>query len=391
MYYYIFLWLIIIFLIITLFKLVNLKKNYIICFFLSIAIITFFLNLKIAIASAIDGCKLWFNAILPTVLPFSVICNLLIAYDGITLYSKFLGPLICKPLGLSKSCSFPLIASILCGYPLGAKYSSDIYNLGYIDRREYERLINIATNCGPLFILGPVATALFNNIRIGILLLIANYISPFIIGLFLRRKSNYSKPEISNFSFQEKDFGENLKDALSKAINTTLSIGGFIIIFSVIIGVISSNKDFTLLISSIERFFCLPTNCLYGLLLGSIEITKGCNILATSNLNLVLKISITSFLCSFSGICIVAQASSFISKDKISISKYTVIKFAQGMISFIITFILCSIFIGTIETSNISHINVFTNNLLLCILPFIIIIVVSSILYIIKKLFFHIS
>lgn len=387
----IFLWLIIIVLLLLLFKLINLKKNYIICFFLSLAIIIFFVNLKTAMASAIDGCKLWFNAILPTVLPFSVICNLLISYDGINLYSKFLGKLICKPLKLSKNCSFPLIASILCGYPLGAKYSSDIYNLGCIKKKEYERLINIATNCGPLFILGPVATALFHNIKIGIILLTSNYMAPFIIGLLTRKNGEYCDEIKENVNFNKKDFGENLKDSLSAAINTTLSIGGFIIIFSVIIGIISKSPSIITLINNIENFLSIPSNSLYGLLLGSLEITKGCNILATSNLNLIIKISITSFLCSFSGICIIAQASSFISRDKVSIKKYTFLKLIQGIISFIITFILSKIFIVSIETSNINVFSSLNNNLFFLFLPFIILLILTIVLRLLKKLFFHIS
>ena len=159
------LWLFIFLLLVLLFKLLDVKKNYIMCFLITIFIIIFVVNLKTSIDSAINGAKLVVSAILPTIFPFSVICNLLICYDGITLYSKILGPLICKPLGLSKSSSFPLAASFICGYPLGAKYSSDIYKLGYINKDEYERLLNIASNAGPIFILGSVAVAMLNNIN----------------------------------------------------------------------------------------------------------------------------------------------------------------------------------------------------------------------------------
>lgn len=117
-----------------------------------------------------------------------MICNLLISYDGITVYSKILGPLLCKPLGLSKSCSFPLAASFLCGYPLGAKYCTDIYELGYIDRKEYIRLLNVASNCGPLFIVGSVALAMLGNVKLGYILLIANYLSLIIIGFITKQK-----------------------------------------------------------------------------------------------------------------------------------------------------------------------------------------------------------
>lgn len=62
----IFLWLLIILLIQVLFKLINIKKNYVICFFISIVIVLFFVNLDVSISAALDGAKLWFKAMLPT-------------------------------------------------------------------------------------------------------------------------------------------------------------------------------------------------------------------------------------------------------------------------------------------------------------------------------------
>ncbi|MDS0524927.1 sporulation integral membrane protein YlbJ [Clostridium sp. SHJSY1] len=388
----IFLWLLIIILIPILFKLLDLKRNYTISFFISLLIIIFFINLEESMKSAIDGCKLWFTSILPTVLPFTLICNLLIAYDGIALYSRFLGPLFCKPLGLSKNCSFPITASILCGYPLGAKYSSDIYNLGYIDKKEYTRLINIATNCSPLFIIGPVATVMLGNIKLSYILLIANYISPIIIGILTKRKKYYSKDTLSIAnSSNNKNFGEILKNALDQSINTTISIGGFIVIFSIIIGIIKNSTSLGLFFNYIESLIHIPINSLYSIFLGSIEITNGCSIVATSTLILPIKLSIISFLCSFSGLCIIAQASSFISKDNISILKYSLLKLLQGIISFAITFFTSFLLLGSVNVSSISPYIRTSFTTFIYLVPVILIFLISIIFKIVKKLFFHIS
>ncbi|MBD7910414.1 MULTISPECIES: sporulation integral membrane protein YlbJ [Clostridium] len=388
----VFLWLLIIILIPILFKMINLKKNYIICFFISIMIVVFLINLEQSMKSAIDGCKLWFKSILPTVLPFTLICNLLISYDGIGLYSKFLGPLFCKPLGLSKNCSFPITASILCGYPLGAKYSSDIYNLGYIDRDEYTRLLNIATNCGPLFIIGPIGTAMLGNIKLSYLLLIANYISPIIIGILTKKHNIYKKTNIPIPKFHAgKNFGEILKESLDQAINTTISIGGFIVIFSIIIGIIKHSANLDMFFNKIELLMHIPVNSLYSVILGSIEITNGCNLIATSNLILPIKLSTISFLCSFSGLCIIAQASSFISKDKISLIKYSLIKLLQGIISFFITLIVSYLFLGSVNASSIFTCDEATIPTFMYFIPLITLLAITLTLKGIKKLFFHIS
>lgn len=386
--YVIILWFLIICLTYILIKQLNIQKNIMICILISILIIVFALNINTCIPAVIDGCKLWYKAILPTTFPFVVICNLLIYYDGITLYSKFLGPLICKPLGLSRNCSFPIAASILCGYPLGAKYCADIYSMGYIEKNEYERLLNIASNVGPLFLIGSVGVALLNNVYLGYILLIGSYFSAFLIGLVTKKNRNSNS--LSSPSYPKNktvNFGLAIKNAVENGVNTTLSIGGFIIIFSVIISVIESNNYISNFFRNLEQIFNLSPGILYGSFLGSIEITNGCNILSSLKISLCLKMSILSFLCSFSGLAIIAQVSSFVSHTKINFSKYIFLKVIQGVFSFVITYALIYILPTSIYTSTInlsSSLSVY-----LYFIPILILLVLTLFFHLFNKLFFH--
>ena len=347
------LWLLILIFSVVLLKLLNPNKNFIVCLLITIFIILFVLNLNSCIEAALNGARLAFTSILPTIFPFSVICNLLISYDGVNIYSKLLGPLICKPLKLSKNCSFPLVASFLCGYPLGAKYASDIYNLGYIDKNEYERLLNIASNAGPIFILGAVSITMLNDIRYGYILLIANYLSSFIIGFLTKSKGNtYIAKTSSKLKDNNDSFGSNLKNALENAINTTLNIFAFIILFSVIINIIKSTtfiKDAFLLL---ENLFNISNNLFYNIFLGSIEFTNGCKLISLIDMSINLKLSIISFILCFSGLSVFAQVSSIISKDKPNYKKYMYFKLIQGVLGFIITYIFSKLLINSIPTFN---------------------------------------
>ena len=82
-------------------KLLNIKYNNIFSIFLTLTVIYFLLNPKLCINASLNGAKLFFSSVFPTMFPFMVICNLIIALDGIKMYSKVLGPLICKPLNLN--------------------------------------------------------------------------------------------------------------------------------------------------------------------------------------------------------------------------------------------------------------------------------------------------
>lgn len=368
-------------------------KNLLIPLLLSGLIILFVYNLQSSIDAVISGLTLFAFSVFPTVFPFLILCNMLIAYDGILLYSKILGPLFCTPMHLSRSSSFPIASSLLCGYPLGAKYSSDLYMKNHITLKEYKRLLNIATNCGPIFILGTVGTAMLGDIKYGYILLIGNYLSIYIMGLILRDKKDKLIDIKNKKSPNKKNIGNNLKSSLEGAISTSLSIGGFIILFSVIISIIKNNAYISIIFKSIESFFNLPSDSLYSLFLGSIEITNGCNIISSLNINIYLKLSLISFLCSFSGISIISQVSSVIKSNKISLLKYSTFKILQGIISFIITFISSKILLHSVDQQvmsiNNEKIFYYNNTIFYSITILIIMTIIYIIGKILKKRSFH--
>ena len=383
------LWLLIILLSILLIKQLNINKNIIFCILISILIVLFTANINTCIPAALDGCILWYKAILPTTFPFVIICNLLISYNGIDLYSRILGPVICKPLGLSKNCSFPIVASMLCGYPLGAKYCADVYTMDYIKKDEYERLLNIASNVGPLFLVGSVGAALLNNVSLGYIMLISSYLSCFVIGLITKKKKDvHQENHLPSLKNTTSNFGTAIKIAVSNAINTVLAIGGFIVIFSVIISLIKKSQYISYIFDNLEHLINSASGALYGIFLGSIEITNGCNMVSNLSISIPLKVSIISFLCSFSGLAIIAQVSSFVSETNIHYSKYIFFKLIQGILSFFITYGLTLIIPASVYTSR-----TYTTLLNPClfILPVIILLVLTFICNFIYKLFLHVS
>ena len=349
------LWLLIIILSIILIKLLKLSKNQIITIFITLFIILFIINLNTCMQSTFTGLNLVIKAILPTIFPFSVICNLIIHYDGISFYSNILGTIICKPLKLSNCSSFPIVASLLCGYPLGCKYCCDLYELGCISKEEYLRLLNIASNASPIFLIGSVGAAMLGNIKYGFILLLGNYLAPLIIGFFTKKNTHEfnNSNEYPLKTDGSYNFGIIIKTSIENAINTTLQVGAFVIIFSIIIGIIKNNSLINIIFNNVEKLLSLSPNSLYGIFLGSIEYTNGCKILTSISSSIIFKLSAISFICSFSGLSIIGQISSFTGKFNVSLKKYSFIKFIQGIISFIITFIFSSIFISTETTSSI--------------------------------------
>lgn len=320
-------------------------KNALLTFICSLMIIYIVLNPKQCIGFTITGAKLFFNSVFPSLFPFLVIVNLIIAFGGIEIYSRVLGTILCRPLGLPKECSLVLLVSVFCGYPLGARYAAELYEQNLIDHRTLERLLNIATNGSPLFIIGSVGTAMLGHPYLGYILIISNILSCIAMGLILpgRYKWKVTKPVVKSASHVSVNFGIALKNALEDAVKTCISIGSFVVIFSVLINIIKSNGYFNIALIYVSKYTTLPIEVLQSFTLGILEVTNGCNLIALSALSFNPKLIISSFLIAFSGLSITSQVYSLVYKHKVSINKYIILKVIQGIIASVITFIICNL------------------------------------------------
>jgi sporulation integral membrane protein YlbJ len=332
------------------------NKNILITALCSLLIIQIVLTPKLCINSALIGLNLFINKVFPSLFPFLVITSLMMGYDGVNIYSKVFGNILCRPLRLPLQCTFALMISILCGYPLGAKYACDLYEQGDIDNKTCQRLINIATNTSPLFAIGAVGTSMLNSSYVGYLLLLTNYISCFIMGLLLPCKnSTYKRIIIKNKKLESKNIGNIIKESIESSIKTSLSIGGFVIIYSVIISIIKSNILFDIAVKKINYATGIERNLLEGILLGVVEMTNGCYLISTTTADMYVKAIIISFLLAFSGFSIISQVHSFTFKHNLSMKSYILRKFIQGVIGAAVAAVIFKIQILNIPIKAFSY------------------------------------
>lgn len=317
------------------------NKNVLITIICSLLILQILAAPKICIDAAISGALLFFYKVFPSLFSFLVVSNIILAYDGVYIYSKVLGSAICRPFKLPKSCSFVLIISVLCGYPLGAKYACDLYERNIIDLRICERLLNIASNASPLFMLGSVGISMLKSSHIGYILLLSNLLSCIAMGLLLPSKMINKKdvPE-KNHILPNMNIGNVLKNSVENSIRTCLSIGGFVTAYSVVNSMIKTNYLFTLAVTQISNMLNISKDIVEGSILGIIEMTNGCSLISSTNASILTKIAIVSFLFTFSGLSIISQVYSFTYKLDISMRKYTLRKVIQGLLCSLISVLI---------------------------------------------------
>ena len=181
----------------------NIKTNYNNKFFemfflliLIIVLIGIISNPKLSLESATSGISLWFNIIIPSLLPFFIISELLIRLGFVNLIGRLLQPIIHPLFNVPGEGVFPLIMSILSGYPVGSKLTSRLREENLITKQEGDRLICFTSTSGPLFMIGAVSIGMLKDQNLALLIIIPHYISMFLLGLIFKSYNKNSKKQI---------------------------------------------------------------------------------------------------------------------------------------------------------------------------------------------------
>ena len=308
-----------------------------------------------------NGLTLWATCVVPSLFPFFVITNLLSRTKVVNiigkLLDKFMRPLFNVP-GIG---GFAFVMGLISGYPVGAKIVADFREKGLVTQDEGERLLAFTNNSGPLFILSSVGIALFGDTKTGLLLLATHILACITVGIILARFSKRKKFENSydtiknkferknnsqscnseNITF--KNLGEVLTTSINNSISTILMIGGFVVIFSVIISILNQTNildKLSTLLYPILNFLNIDLEFAKPLLSGILELTNGVNLVANIPTKLISQnIVLSAFLLGFGGFSVLLQVYSIVSKTDLSMKKYLVGKFLQGIIAGIYTFL----------------------------------------------------
>lgn len=317
--------------------------------FFLISLILFSNNTIIA---AKEGLLLWANCVVPAVFPFCIAVELLNYTELAHILGRLLNKLMRPLFNVPGIASYALIMGIISSSPIGATITYDLYENNLITKNEAERLLAFTNNTGPLFIVGTTGTLLFGSKLIGYLLLLTHILACLTVGIILGVTSriknenkeiydkNYYKKTIRANSNDLSDLGGILSLSIKKSIALILQIGGFVVLFSVIISILNESNVFIIIGNMLEKFY-IPKEFTKSLLTGMLELTSGVNIIArlqTSNLS--LNIILCSFLLGFCSFSVMLQVKSVVSKSNLSIKTYVNGKLLHGLIAMLYTAIL---------------------------------------------------
>ncbi len=269
-----------------------------------IVIISFFIlililfNKDIVSNTIISSFYIWFNTLVPSMLPMFILSDILINYNFIYYIPSRITNVISKLFNISKEAVLVLFISLIAGFPSNAIAIKTSYDLSLLSKNEASHLLLFTHFANPLFILQTVGVFYLKNNTYGIIILISHILSSFIIAFIFRNKNNPTCNNYISNSSKCQNFTIIFSNSIKKSINTLLMISGtvtsFLIISTLICHIFNLNSYLSVLVKSI------------------LEMTMGLSSLADLYINDIYKVILSTSIISFGGLSIHMQVSSIL-------------------------------------------------------------------------------
>ena len=184
------------------------------------------------------------ETILPSLFPFFVLSVLISRLGLPRALGRRLGGAAGRLFGVSGAGITALPVGLLGGYPMGAACVAELLARGEIDEKEAGRLLLFCSNSGPAFLISAVGAGAFASARAGFLLYAAHVGAALLTGFLLRRPGGC---RAAAEPAPAEPFAAAFPAAVRQAVSAVLTVCGFVVCFSVLLGLLESWGLFSLL------------------------------------------------------------------------------------------------------------------------------------------------
>ncbi len=356
-------------------------KNLIIPLLIILCIIIMLCSPETSVYGASCGILLWFNNILPSLLPFMIATNIIIKLNVMIAIQELLYKYF-RHIKIPVHIIYIIFTGFLCGFPMGAKVINDFRRNGDISDNEASWLISFcnlpspmfiisyaATECLrlnnsfifisafylPLLIIVPISYIYYKNKSYKAKLYICNISSKQHFYLlqhnskkvlyepghtFLQhKKNNYDSVQTNydniNFSKKNSDAPKEHRLSISMIENSMTNsyiaiakIGGYMVIFSIIAAFLE------------EAYYIAPL--IRGILICLAEMTTGISLVSGLNISIHIKTILCLAALSIGGMSCIAQTTGVISSTNIKISHYIIWRLIHAVLSVLLYSLIIS-------------------------------------------------
>jgi sporulation integral membrane protein YlbJ len=308
------------------------------------------------VRAAAAGLKIFWDVVLPSLLPFFVLSEIMLGMGVVHFLGVLLEPLMRPLFNVPGIGAFALSMGLAAGYPMDAVITGKFRRSGMCTRIEGERLLSFTNTADPLFMFGAVAVGMFHRPDLGVVLSVAHYLASFTVGFIFKyyrggETVTVAAPEQapdqtiwrrairSLFQARREDgrpFGKLMGDAVRESVSTLLVIGGFIMLFSVLVRILTAFGLIKLVIPAfggILSLFGLDPDLAPALFNGILEIDLGTMVASQANAPLADQVMVVSWIIAWSGLCVHGQIASVIHDTDIRMRPYIIARLLHGFLA----------------------------------------------------------
>lgn len=306
------------------------------------------------VSSANAGLNLWWKYVIPALLPFFILAELLMASGFVHFLGVMLEPLMRPLFRLPGQASFVLAMSYTSGIPIGAILTTKLRNQKVLTREEGERLLAFTCNPSPGFMFGAVASGMLGRPELGIVLAGSVYLANLFVGIIFRfyrvsETSHYSpflpSPKLALIELQKaqredsRPFGQLLGDAIKQSTNTILLVGGFLVFFSVFVGMLKQLNVIYALGYLCQKLTggIISLQQVSALVTGVLETTLGSEAVIVSFSTLNLQMALLAAVLGWGGLSVFAQVASFSSTTDLRFSPFVLGRVLQAFFALVLS------------------------------------------------------
>lgn len=308
------------------------------------------------------GLKTWWNIVFPSLLPFFIVSDLLMSFGLVHFIGVLTEPLMRPLFNVPGSGSFVLCVGYTSGYPIGAMVTARLRSQRLCTRVEAERLISFTNNSSPLFMLVAVSVGMFGRPDLGVFIAGAHYLANLTLGFLLRfygRNDREILPLRGNphesiltravreltsaWRKETRPMGKIIGDSVKNAINNLLAIGGFIILFAVVIKLFAKAGLISLMAGMLGALLYplgFSPEIMPALASGFLEMTIGSKTAAESEAPLIQQLVAVAMILAWSGLSVQAQVAGMISETDIRMLPFILSRVAHAALAAFYTVIL---------------------------------------------------
>jgi sporulation integral membrane protein YlbJ len=315
---------------------------------------------ELAFQSAYRGLRVWWDVVFPALLPFFIAGQVLMALGVVhflgVLMERFMRPLFNVP-GVG---AFVVAMGLASGYPIGAVLTAKLHRDGQLNTAEAERLMSFCNTADPLFMAGAVAVGMLRRPAVAGAIMACHYLAALGTGLVLRfyRAAERSPDRaavagrgllaravealLEARARDGRPLGQVLGDAVRDSVSTLLLVGGFIILFAVVIDILTK-VGLVGAVADALAWLLHPLGvtpaAARALVSGFFEITIGTQAASQAAVPLEVRLLLCNAIIAWSGISVFAQVAAVTQGTGISLRPYVFARVLQAVLAAALTFV----------------------------------------------------